>query len=218
MRRFLALGLALLALSFGAPSGLAPASAVPISWGIASGFTPVTHTYTTGTSATETIPVGASSLIIEDCGSGGGGGTQNSPNFGAGAGSGAYVKKTVSVAGASGRTLTYTVGAVGTGATIPGAGTNATASTVVNATFLTSVSLSAGGGTGGNISGVSPGAGGTPTGGDTNTAGNPGNSSGTGGGLGIVGTNCTTGTGGHGGQQPGFGGDGGGATIVFAYT
>lgn len=212
MRRLAGLALAFLLLG--------SAHAVPVTWGLPAaisggGFTPVTHTYTSGTAATETIPSGAGHLVIEDCGAGGAGGS-GSGNFGSGGGSGGYVTKTYTIAvGDYGKTLTYTVGAAGVGFNNSN-GTNGSASTVVNNTFTTAVNFSAGGGFGGDTSGVGPGNGGAASGGTTNTAGNAGSLAI--GGSSVVGVHCSSGVGGHGRESPQAGDNGGGATIVFAYT
>lgn len=198
---------------------------------LAGGFAK-TNTYTSG-SGTETIPNGATHVIITVNGGGGGGGISNGGH--GGGGGGAQCIKTLALTSSNwGQTFTYTV------ATIAGRKTNAgstatgnagSASTVANGTFPTSVSMNAGAGVAG--SNLADGAGGTATGGDTNTAGaagsagNGGQGAGTiGGAGGITGTtqNAADGT------QPGGGGagetvasalDGGqgaAGTISFKYT
>ena len=69
-----------------------------------SAFSAVTRIYTTGTSATETVPTGASNVVISIWGGGGSGGItstggSNSGSGGAGGGGGGYSQKSVSVAG-----------------------------------------------------------------------------------------------------------------------
>lgn len=228
MRRFLALGLALLALSLGAPAGLAPASAVPVSWsaGAAFAFVPVNHSFAGGTTAaTETIPIGASQIIIEDCAAGaaGGGGDNLGGDFGGGGGSGGYVKKTFSLTPTNwGQTFTVTVK---NGSPQPGANTSGAdpgSSTVVNGTFGTATSLTAGGGatTGGKSfgAGQAAGVGGSASGGDMNTTGNPGTAGGGThlGGAGVAGIQCTTGVGGNGNINLGQAGGNGAAWFEYS--
>ena len=140
--------------------------------GSGGGFSPVTHVYTTG-SGTETIPSGASQLIIAAWGGGGGGGNGSGggePDYGGGGGGGAYVAQTYSLTSSDwGKTFTYVVGNGGA------AMNNGTASTVANGTYGTTVAFSAGGGTPGGIYEVT-GVGGTPVGGTTLVTGNNGTS------------------------------------------
>lgn len=185
-------------------------------------FTPVTNTYNSG-SGTETIPTGASQLVIEVWQGGAGGGGDSYGNVGGGGGAGAYAKKTLSLTSADyGKTFTYSVGAGGAGGTLTGSGGVGGDSTVNNGTYATTVAIAAVSGItasgGGPSTGAgSPGAGGAGgliAGGDTNTAG--GNGSGS-----------TGGTSPNGGYPPGNGGQGGffsagqaGAAgrVKFAYT
>jgi hypothetical protein len=202
-----------------------------------SNFTPVTRTYTTVGSGTETIPTGASQVVITVWGAGGGGGRSGTNictnNNGGGGGSGAYVKKTLSISSSNwGQTLSYLVATRGAAGitSAPNGGAGGT-STVSNGTFTTSVSLSAGGG-GGGASGNSTGnqgSGGTASGGDTNTNGNGGGGTVSTGAAapngGAAQTNYATngnppGGGGSGGQVGSSqnGGQGADGQVVFAYT
>jgi len=90
-----------------------PAAAVPSFWSTypIPAFVPVTHTYVTGSSATENVPVGASQAVITVDGSGGGAG-QGTTNSSAGGGGGAEVIYTCTVT--TGDSFTYTVGVGGT--------------------------------------------------------------------------------------------------------
>ena len=203
-----------------------------------SSFTPVTRTYTSG-SGTETIPTGASQVVIEVWGAGGSGGRGSTlcvSIYGGGGGSGGYVKKTFSLtSGNAGQTFNYSVGTGGapnTGNGLPGG--NSTSS---QGTFGTAFSLTAGGGAGGTGQTVpfNGGTGGSATGGDVNTSGNPGQdgSLGTGGsapnggaggagpvGSGLPGNGTAPGGGGGGGNfSPRTNGaSGGSGTVKFSYT
>jgi len=192
-------------------------------------FTPVTNTYTTGTSATETIPVLASSVVIEVFGAGGAGGAYSTLDSivyygGGGGGSGGYSIKTASVVGSGGLTMTYSVGALGT--TTVGTGNAGTGSNVVSGTFsLTTISTN--GGAGGTqvfgSGGLGGAAGASGSGGDTNSAGNAGT-------AGTISTNGVGGAGKTGTNGNGLaGGDGayfptpaqaagGTGKIIFSYT
>ena len=158
---------------------------------------PIEHLYTSG-SGTETVPDGASHVIIEIVG-GGMGGYVGDMNFGGGGGNGAgYAKSAYSCT--PGQTLSYSVGAAGSGGR-PGGGAGGD-STVTSGTM----SITAMTGAKGNSSG--PGAG---TGGNvTNTSGSSGES-------------ASDYMGGAGGMSAwpydssGYGGDGGGAKDVRPY-
>lgn len=191
-------------------------------------FTPVTRSYTTGTSATETIPVLASSVVIEVFGAGGAGGAYFTSDGivyygGGGGGSGGYSIKTASVVGSGGLTMTYSVGALGT--TTGGSGNAGTGSNVVSGTFsLTTISTNGGaGGTQGSGGGLGGAAGAAGTGGDTNSAGNAGTAgtisiNGVGG-AGKTGTNGNGLAGGDGAYYPTPAQVAGGTgKIVFSYT
>lgn len=187
-------------------------------------FDPVTRTYTTGTGATETVPAGASQVLITMHGGGSSGAFRNQSTPGANGGGGAaYLAKTIAVTG--GNTMTYTVGAGGAVRTTLGQNSG-TASQVSGTVFGGSLTLVAGGGSGLN--------GGTASGGDTNTngdggvTGEPGVSNGAGGsaappgggsgGSANGGNAGFPGGGGGGGNIPDQGGAGGGGRITFYYT
>lgn len=148
-------------------------------------------------SGTETVPTGATSLIIRMYGGGGSGVYTSTANYGAGGGGGAQITSTsLSVSG--GQTITYSVGAPGTGTTTAGvAGGNTTVT-------FTGVFVATAGGGGAGTGAPSPGAGGTVTV-TTGTASssNPGSS-------GTAGNSTTQGSGG----AAGAGGTGGGATAT----
>src|SRR6185369_7180977 len=186
-------------------------------------FTPVTHTYTSGTGSTETVPAGATSCVITVHGGGGGGGMKLSAT-GGGGGGGSRVIKTVAVSG--GQTFTYTVGTNAAGAPTQGSsGTAGRASTVTSAS--PAINLNAGGGGPGTFT-PTGGAGGTATGGDTNTSGVAGlatgqggaSASGAAGGTGDGGSGVIPGGGGAGGIANGSGAGGVGVRglITFANT
>ena len=116
---------------------------------------PLQHVYTIAGSGTETIPgpspITYSTVIIEVWGGTGGGGSGTSVDGaqGGGGGSGAYCRSSYSLSGASGKTMSYTVGAPNS------------ASLVASGTFTITSMSSPGGGTGGSASGGSPGNGGS---------------------------------------------------------
>jgi hypothetical protein len=177
------------------------------------GFVPVTHTYTTGTSATETVPTGASHCYIEVLGSGGGGNSTGSNTaFGAdGGGGGLAVLSSVGVAG--GNTFTYTVGAGATAVFNTISGNSGQTTSVTGSVAGGAVSLLVTGGGGGQYgSGVAYGGfGGTASGGTTNTQGNTGGTGASGrGGNGLSGTYVTGGTGGLSNNSSGANGANGG--------
>lgn len=146
-------------------------------------FVPVTHTYDTGTNATETVPTGAVQVVITIWGGGGSGGSTgfNSTSVASGGGGGGYSTKTIAVTG--GNTLTYNVGQGGAGITASTGnfrtvGSTGGASNVSATVSGGSVSMNCNGGGGGG-SGTAGGGGGTATGGTTNTTGTTGGVEGT---------------------------------------
>lgn len=197
-----------------------------------SNFTPSTNTYDTSGAGTETIPSGASQVVIECWGAGAGGGGDNSGHThnGGGGGSGGYVKKTHALTSADwGKTFTYAVGGYGVYGNSGVNGTNGSPTTAANGTYSTATSLSAGGGNGGVHAGVGgdglQGTGGTASGGDVNTAGNPtsaavsqvGDGAPNGGGsTSSVGT--TPGGGGEGAFASGAAYSGANGRVKFSYT
>jgi hypothetical protein len=188
-------------------------------------FTPTLHVYTSGTSATETIPTGANTCEIECWGGGGGGGTAGT-NGGGGGGGGAYSRCTLTVTTSTGKTFAYTVGAavaeLDNGSTSSISAGTISGFDTVTCTGGTAGQASGGGGTGG--------AGGTANNsnsGATNTSGNAGSShsgnTGGAGGAGITGNisgdGSPYGAGGNGGTNGGSGAGGGGAgACVFYYS
>ena len=192
--------------------GILPALA-----GLASGFSPVTHLYTSGTGATETVPTGASSVTITVDGGGAAGGRSNTTP--GGGGGGARVLKTIAVTG--GDTFLYSVGVAVVGRTTNGTGLNGNDSGVSGTVLGGSINLFAGGGGGGTT--VAAGAGGSASGGDTNTNGGAASGStggnGAGGGAGGIAEVDGSPPGGGGGSSIG-GTSGGGARgqIQFYYT
>lgn len=176
--------------------------------GSGGGFTPVTVSYTTNGSFTETIPAGATTAVIEVFGASGDGGagfgSGCTMKSGGGGGSGAYAKTTFNVSTQGGKTFDLVVANRNTASntTVSAGATNGVTSfTQMVAPF---------GGNGGNASSGINGTGGTAastaTGGtDTNLGGNAGGNglnccSGGAGGAGRTGTNGNGGVGGTGGM------------------
>ena len=148
-----------------------------------------------------TIPGGYTTCTLQVWGGGGGGGRGGAfGTFGGGGGAGGYSKSSLTVTGAGGQTILYTVGAGGIANGGAGGLSNAYAGT------FTMTAMTGNGGNGGTP-GVD-GTGGTATGGTvTNTTGASGSTGGGGGG-----------TVGDGGLTAGAGGDGGdGAEIGPPY-
>lgn len=170
------------------------------------GFNKTVSDHTWFNSSTETIPTGASQVIIEVYGSGGGGsGTVG----GGGGGASGYSRKTLALTSTDwGKTFTCTL------FNVPGAGTSGGSGTVVNGTYGTSVNMVANGGTGG-LNGGTGGAGGTASGGTTNTTGASGINAGAGGAA-TVGLNGLAQ--GAGGDGNGSGGVGSGGFARFTYS
>lgn len=182
-------------------------------------FTPRTNTYNAA-SGNEVVPTGAAQLIVEAVGGGGGGGNQGMGTQGGGGGGGGYSRKTLAISPADwGLNIAYAVGAAAGNSTVGnvvlGAGT---------------INLAANGG--GNAVVASPGAGGTATGGDTNTSGvsgtagvagiaGPGGAGAAplGGAGGAAGTDGVAPGGGGGASSGGGpGGNGAAGTVIFAWT
>ena len=138
----------------------------------------VIHVYTTGSNATETVPTGSTTAVLEIWG-GGAGGTAGTGSGcgalpGAGGGAGGYARTSFAVSTKNGLTWKYTVGAAGAAAANGGAG-SIVAGTMTGFTTMT--------GNGGQTSHV----GGTASGGtQANTTGAAG--SGRTGGTGTTGT------------------------------
>ena len=139
------------------------ASAAP-TWATASSSPiPSMDVFTTGTSATWTIPTGITKVRITVVGGGGGGGG----NYGGGGGSGGGAIKVLTGL-TPGNTLTYSVGAAG--ANLGNGGTSQVASGTQSITTISATGGTAGGGN----SGGSTGAGGIGSNGDLSFAGNGG--------------------------------------------
>lgn len=165
-----------------------------------------TVTYTTGT-VTETVPAGKTSVVIRVWGGGGaGGGAIYSGYFsssGGGGGGGAYSSKTIAVT--AGDTFSVTVAAQVSG--VKGSsGPDGNASTVTGTVSGGSVAMTANGGAGGQLFGTG-GAGGSASGGDTDTSGASGSAGGGAGGAAGNGGSGGTANGGA-GAVPGGGGGG----------
>lgn len=178
----------------------------------ATGFGQVTNIYTSGSSATETVPAGATQCVLTIWGGGASGGFSTGGGLGGGGGGGGKSTKTVSVS--DGQTFTYSVGAAVAGRSSLGDGTNGNASSVTSA--APSVSMTANGGakgTGAAGSDGTAGAGGTASGGTTNTSGSAGSgiSGGAGGGGDGIGNGGT-------GVASGTSGAGSVGTVQFVYT
>jgi len=193
-------------------------------------FAPGAYTRTSGTSVTESVPSGATQVVIEVYGAGGGGGLNTSGGFASGGGGGAYVKKTIAVVGGNSMTFTIATGGPGRVST-QGNGTSATATTVTGTVSGGTLNLSAGGGAGGNIDWAIISAGGVASGGDINFDGSDTvdltDIGGSGSGPSGVGTGALGGTtgavgnapgGGGGGNTSGAGGSGARGQVVFTYT
>ncbi len=184
--------------------------------------------YTTPGTATETIPSGYSTVLIEAGGGSGGGGNGVSGGggtFTGGGGGGApgYCRTSKSVSGAGTQTMQYTVGAAGA---TNGAGG---LSQVVAGTFSITTMTANGGAAGGIASpgvGGTGGAGGTASGGSvTNITGNSGTAGTQGspgtigiGGAGQAGINYGCASGGNGGSGLTAPIAGGVGFVVFAYS
>ena len=70
-------------------------------------FAPISHTYIAPGAAVETVPAGATTVVIEVNHPGGGGGTSGTGFSGGGGGGGGYSKS--SYACSTGQTINYTV-------------------------------------------------------------------------------------------------------------
>ncbi len=220
MRRYANLALALTLFA-------STANAVPISWNAGAAFltpfTPITDSYTTVGTYTETIPTGATHLVIEDCGNSSSGGAGSSIHSGGGGGGGAYSKKTFTLTSTNwGQTFTAVIGSQAPSSGIaPSSGNSPGLNTVVNNTFSTALSMSVSGGSGGLGSNpYTGGSAGAASGGDTNTAGGAGGTGGAypgSGGVGATGTDCNGATGSS-GVNGGISGPGSLGAEYFEYT
>jgi hypothetical protein len=169
------------------------------------------YDFTTPGVSSVAIPSGATGVTIEVWGAGGGGGygyvgfiVPSEPDVfaGGGGGGGGYSKTVLSLSGDAGKTINFTVGSGGAGATASTLdGSFGTFSNVFSGTYtLTTMTANPGGG---GTYGESPtqGVGGTATGGNTtNTTGNGGEAFNPQGAAGIAGDDLlTAGAGGDGG-------------------
>lgn len=174
----------------------------------------VIHIYTSG-SGTETIPIGSTTVAMEDWGGGGGGSggrtVSGFPVSGAAGGQGAFCSTQVAVStlGGVGKTMLYTVGTGGAGSAVIGGGGAGTASTIRNGTTSGLTTMTAGAGNGPT--------GGTATGGNTNVNGSNQNTTGITGSIGGDGSPY------GGGGVPGAGAGNSGiagqnGAVVFYYS
>jgi hypothetical protein len=179
-------------------------------------FTPHTDTFTTAGSFSITVPVGASTLVVEAWGGTGPGGSGSgsgcSAMGGGGGSSGSYCRTSIAVT--PGSTINYTVGAASIASTVS-AGTQAI-------TTMTATAGTAGGNGPTSAGGVQPS---IATGGNvTNVRGTAGTVGGSGGGAAggaaVIGVNATGTIGGNGSiagsGHPGFAGSAG--VIAFRWT
>lgn len=174
--------------------------------------TPVTHTYSSAASGSETIPSSIGSVVITVFGGGGSGGGYDGMTVGGGGGGGAKAVKT----------LTLSAGDWGTTPFSYLVGTTDQSSTASGTVSGGSASLTGGHGFPGGT-GLSDGAGGSASGGDTNTSGDPGSgglggaaASGGGASAGIDSAGNPPG-GGAGGSSTGFVQNGADGSVQFAY-
>lgn len=131
---------------------------------LASSFTPVLHIYTNGLNATETIPAGATSVVIENWGGGGGGGYYYPTSLGGGGAAGGYCRTSMNVSSQNGKTFKYTTGGPGASQTNAGNPGNSGGSGTVTAGTVTGfTTMTANGGNGGEY--ATGASGGTATGG-----------------------------------------------------
>lgn len=182
-------------------------------------FAATTNAYTTAGSGTETVPSGASNVVIEiwGGGGGGGGGDGNITKGGGGGGAG-YARSSYACSG--GQTIAYTVGAGGSNAGVNnGAGFAGTQSSASSGT-LSITTMTAHGGAGGTGDGSANSNGGSASGGNqANATGGQGLSSGTGGSptAGVYSnTGASNGKGGNGNLLTGVAGAA--AMVSFHYT
>jgi hypothetical protein len=171
-------------------------------------FTPVTRTYTTATTATETIPVGATTVVIECFGATGLGAHGDGSFKGGGGGSGGYSRTSHACSG--GQTLSYVVGQAASSGSSVSSGTLAI-------TTMTGP-LGGNGSIGSGSSGTGGAAGATGTGGTAaNSVGNAGATGGNGG-AGVTGVNGSGAPGGNGNITVGTNNPGNDGVIIFSYT
>lgn len=182
---------------------------------LAGGFVPVLRIHASG-SSTDTIPPGASNVVIELWAGGGTGFSAGPSQGGGGGGSSGYSRSSIALTPSNwGQTINYAVGA------------SDTDSSVSSGTFSLTT-MTAHKGVGGSATQTTGGAGGTAVGGtQANTTGTAGsNQVGGVGGIAGAGTSGTVGgdgspygAGGTGGDAPNAGGQSGQTgAVVFSYT
>ncbi len=201
-----------------------------VSWSLQNtspAFSGQTDLYTTPGSHTETIPTGATTMVVEVWGGGASGGVgevySGVPALGGGGGAGGYSRSSYNVSGSNGKTISLTVGSAGASVSGIGAVGNAgSSSTVSSGSYSISTMTGSGGSAGTNIGG---GSGGTASGGtQANTsggAGAPGSHAGGNGagGTAVSGNNGSAyGAGGSGGTSPNPSASGGVGAVKFTYT
>lgn len=179
-----------------------------------------TFDYAAAGTGTLTIPGGFTTCIVQVWGAGGGGGrgwTDGvSDQDGGGGGAGGYAKSSLTVTGAAGQTIAYTVGTGG----IPNGGSGSLSNAYAGTFSMTTLTGNGGAAGQGGLSGGAGGAGGTATGGSvTNTTGGTGGSPD--GGTPVAGdSGLTGGAGGQGGAGPisgsGLAGSDGRVRFVFS--
>lgn len=176
-------------------------------------FSPTTHAYTSG-SGSDTIPTGASQVVIEvKAGGGGSSATGFTSSYACGGGGAGYSRSVISLTPANwGQTIAYQVG-LGGATNLNNNGVQGGNSTVSSGTFaLATITANGGSGAGGN------GAGGTASGGNqVNDTGASGVNGGIGGASGSAGQYFDT------GNAYGHGGDFNGSNVTngfvsFRYT
>jgi hypothetical protein len=174
-----------------------------LGWGASSAFSPITRTYAGVATLTETIPSGASQVVIEGWGPGGSGGRGYGQNGvgagGGGGGAGGYFKKTIAGLTSADWNKTLAMAAQDTYPALA-----SVSSGTYSLTTLTAYQGNPGAAATGPASPGAGGTGGTATNGDTNTTGGNG-SAGT---AAPVGGTGATGTAGTNGGPYGHGGNG----------
>lgn len=170
-------------------------------------FSPILRDYTSGSSVTETAPIGCSQVRICVWSGGNGGDAGDGVGGGDGGDSGSYCESVYSITG--GQTLVYTVGTGGAGGTYPvGVGSAGGASSVSSGTATITTMSADAAPSGGNVANTYPNAGGLAVG--------PGGGAG---GAAIVGwSGYSAGAGGAGGSRFAAGGAGGSGRVIFYYT
>lgn len=181
---------------------------------------PVTRVYSSGNGFTETVPPGVTQVTITLDGPGGAGAMDIIGSDPGGGGGGGRCVRTIAVS--PGETMTCAVGPAVAGRTTDGYGATSSATSVFGTVTGGVVAMSANAGSGGGPS--DPGAGGTASGGTSNTTGSPGQYPDGGAGAsgaagGTSGTPAGSAPGGGGlGRFGGTSGAGARGQITFEYT